>query len=63
MSKFKKGDKVTQVLTDPVTGVVDSFEIDKNSGERQIRVVYGENGEHHRFFNESELKATEASSD
>lgn len=60
MAAFKKGDKVTQVLPEPISGEVDSFSVDQETGDVQIKVVWVDNEgiTHERFFVESELTTT-----
>lgn len=56
---FKKGQKVTQVQPKAIEGTVTGFEVDQETGERNIRVAYkGESDEDHvRHFKENELTA------
>ena len=58
---FIKGQKVTQILPDAITGVVDSFAVDQETGELQILVNWQDvdgGDDHHRYFKQSELVAT-----
>lgn len=59
MAQFKKGDAVVQIMPDPIKGVVDSFAVDQETGESQVRVAYTDvaGQEHFRFFLRSELNA------
>lgn len=56
MANFKKGDAVIQ-LVQPITGVVEGFQVDQESGELQIKVAYADaDGEmHSRYFKASEI--------
>lgn len=60
MAVFRKGDKVIQILPDPIVGEVDSFSVDQETGDVQIKVVWIDNDgvQHARFFVESEVEAT-----
>jgi len=55
---FKKGDPVTEVLPPPVTGTIDGFIADNETGDIQILVVWNdEDGtQHSRYFLANELK-------
>lgn len=60
MSKFVKGDLVTQVRPAPVTGRVAGFSLDQTTGEVYVKVEFvTDEGEvtGARDFRESELEA------
>ncbi len=59
---FKKGAKVTQVVTAPISGVVDGFAVDQETGEVLVRVSYTNDAEesHLRYFRDSELAEAKA---
>jgi hypothetical protein len=54
MAKFKKGDAVRQILPVPVVGTVDSFAVDQETGDLQVKVTTPD-GERH--FTEDQLEA------
>ncbi len=56
MANFKKGDAVIQVVQ-PITGVVDGFQVDQESGALQVLVTYTDAaGEaHQRYFKADDL--------
>jgi uncharacterized Zn ribbon protein len=58
MSMFRKGDSVVQIVDAPIAGVVTGFDVDQETGVRQIRVVYGdkEGAIHERHFREDEIE-------
>ena len=60
MSNFKNGDKVTQVLPNPVTGVVSGFALDQQTGLVQAKVTWTDasGNVNERHFDQSELVAT-----
>jgi hypothetical protein len=52
---IKRGSTVTQIVT-PVTGVVEGFQVDQETGDRLIKVVWEVDGETRtRFFTEAEV--------
>lgn len=52
---IRRGATVAQICT-PITGVVDSFQVDQETGDRLIKVVWEVDGEQHaRFFTEAEV--------
>jgi len=55
-SKFKKGDQVQQVMPAPVSGTVDGFMVDQETGDLLVHVVDA-SGETPRYFKEEELQA------
>lgn len=58
MAKFKKGDKVRQIMPPPVTGTIDFFNVDQETGELQIRITRkdAEGNKHRTYFKENELE-------
>ena len=38
MAKFKRGERVRQIMAPPIVGVVTDFAVDRESGEVQIQV-------------------------
>lgn len=58
MAKFKKGDRVRQIMPAPFTGKIDNFTVDQETGNVQIRVTNkDENGDkNRRFFLEDQLE-------
>ena len=58
MSALKKGTAVRQVLPAPIEGVVTSFSVDSENGERLTKVAYinEEGDEMSRFFKDSEIE-------
>lgn len=59
MSTFKRGDAVRQVMPAPISGHVTGFDVDQETGVRQIQVTF-HNGEETRirFFAEGDLELT-----
>lgn len=56
MAKFAKGVAVKQIVN-PIVGEVGGFEIDQETGDRLIKVVWtDEEGEHARFFTEEQIE-------
>ena len=57
MAIFIKGQAVTQVLTSPITGIVEKFAFDENTGERTVLVAFKDaNGnDQSRYFKETEI--------
>lgn len=58
MPKFKKGDKVRQIMPAPVTGKVDYFTVDQETGSVQIRITRkdADGNKHRTYFMEHELE-------
>lgn len=58
MTMFKKGDAVRQVVP-VIQGIVDSYQVDQETGELQLLVVWNdENGESQgKYFKAEELEA------
>ncbi len=56
MANFKKGDAVVQIVA-PISGTVDGFQVDQESGELQVLVSYTDaSGEtHQRYFKADDL--------
>ena len=60
MTKFKKGDQVTQKIT-PIQGEVVGFQVDQETGELQVAVAWGGDLDgdgkidHVKYFNASDL--------
>lgn len=54
---FKKGDKVVQVMPEPIIGTVEGFGLCQETGAVSMRVSFtGPDGEmHERFFKGSEV--------
>lgn len=58
MAIFANGAAVTQVVK-PISGTVQGFQVDQQSGELQVLVAWTDDaGDHSRYFNESDLVAT-----
>ena len=58
MSKLSKGDSVAQIVA-PISGVVQGFQVDQESGDLLVLVGWtDENGDHSRYFKESEINKT-----
>lgn len=57
MAKFKRGDKVTQVVP-AISGEVVGYNIDQESGDVQYHVVWtdADQHEHSRFFKEDDIE-------
>lgn len=58
-SKFTKGDKVSQVQPVPITGVVDGFSLDQETGAVHVKVKFkdAEGNTHIRDFLHDDLEA------
>lgn len=60
MAQIKKGDMVRQILPAPITGVVERFEVDQNTGDLQVMVVWpdtdGDGVPQSRFFKLDEVE-------
>lgn len=55
---FTKGTQVQQVIPAPIVGTVDGFDLDQQTGQIQVKVVWSDaDGQHERYFTEAELKA------
>jgi hypothetical protein len=61
MAKFKKGDKVEQIMPAPIRGRVDAFSIDQESGDPQLHVSWEDDNQvtHSKWFHEHQLKPQE----
>ena len=62
MAKFKKGDAVRQIIK-PIEGVVESFTVDQESGDVQIKVAVSDgtpDGTHAYHFKEDQLELNPA---
>lgn len=59
MPKFTQGQEVSQVITAPITGTVEKFAFDENTGEIVFLVAYKDaDGEDQaRYFKETEISA------
>ena len=57
MANAKKGDTVRQIVT-PIEGVVDSFQVDQESGELQclVKWVNADGEEQTKYFAASEVE-------
>lgn len=56
MANAKRGDTVRQIVT-PIQGVVQSFQVDQETGELQYLVVWtDEDGEHSKYFTAGEVE-------
>lgn len=51
---MKRGDNVRQILPAPITGYVDGFSVDQETGDKLVHVT-DKDGQG-RFFKESELE-------
>lgn len=52
-----KGTTVKQVLPAPITGTIERYDIDQETGEIQYLVHWSdEAGEHEKFFKEGEIE-------
>lgn len=60
MAKARKGDTVRQIVT-PIEGVVDSFQVDQETGELQYLVKWtdADGGEHSKYFAEGEVEVVQ----
>jgi hypothetical protein len=58
---FKKGDNVAQIVAPPVTGQVQGFSVDQETGAVQILVGWtdGDGNAHARYFNDGEIEAAQ----
>jgi hypothetical protein len=53
-----KGTQVQQILPAPITGTVERYDVDQETGEIQYLVRWtDETGEHEKFFKEGEIEA------
>lgn len=58
MSKFVKGQKVEQLVA-PITGTVEGFQVDQETGTLQVLVGWTDaDGDHARYFSENDLTAS-----
>lgn len=60
MVAFVKGQAVTQVMPQPIQGVVEAFGFDPNTGNVNVLVSYtdADGNDQQRYFNQDELVAT-----
>lgn len=56
---FKKGDNVAQIVAAPITGQVQGFSVDQETGAVQILVGWtdSDGNVHTRYFNDDEIQA------
>ena len=59
MPKFTQGQEVSQIITAPITGTVEKFAFDENTGEIVFLVSYtdAEGESQQRYFKETEIAA------
>lgn len=61
MAQFKKGDTVRQIMPAPIVGTVQRYDVDQETGDVQILVVWpdadGDGHEESRYFREDQLEA------
>jgi hypothetical protein len=63
MAQFKKGDKVRQIMAEPIEGRIDDFTIDKETGDPQLHVSWettepgGIPVTHGHWFKDSEVES------
>ena len=59
MPKFTQGQEVSQIIAAPITGIIEKFAFDENTGEIVFLVSYKDvDGEYqHRYFKETEIVA------
>ena len=59
MPKFTQGQEVVQIVAAPITGTVEKFAFDENTGEIVFLVSYkdAEGEDQARYFKESEIAA------
>lgn len=56
MAAIKKGDAVRQIVV-PISGVVVGFDIDQESGDRQLLVEWTDaEGTHQKYFRDGEVE-------
>ena len=60
MAQFKKGDTVRQIMPAPVVGTVERYEVDQETGDLQVLVVWpdsnGDGNPESRYFKASEVE-------
>ena len=58
-SQFMRGQTVRQIVSAPIVGVIETFEADRETGERMIRVAWkdADGVVHSRHFAEEEIEA------
>lgn len=63
MAKFPKGAKVRQILPAPIVGTVERYEVDQETGELQVLVVWpdadGDGHQESRYFKECEIEVVD----
>jgi len=59
MPKFTQGQEVSQIVTAPITGTVEKFAFDENTGEIVFLVAYkdADGEDQKRYFKETEIAA------
>jgi type II secretory pathway component PulL len=59
MPTFTQGQEVSQVITAPITGTVEKFSFDENTGEIVVLVSYkdADGNDQQRYFKETEIAA------
>lgn len=62
-SRFKRGDKIRQIMPPPIRGRVDDFAVDRATGDVMIHISYettepgGVAVTHSRYFSEDQLES------
>ena len=59
MPKFTQGQEVSQIIAAPITGTVEKFSFDENTGEIVVLVSYkdADGNNQQRYFKETEIAA------